>query len=325
MKYDLFCFGKANTDYVATVSFEFLNELKIKKSCAKEVDTEFISMIEKELKYIKKLPGGSTANVAHGFANLSRNKGLKVAYAASIGNDENGKNYEEHMKNSGVDCYFKKIDGHSPVCIALVTPDAERTFVFSPGVSKDYFPEDLPYDLIHFSKIFHTDAYEIASAKNATLAGISFARQENKTVSFDLANAHIIEKHSDNIHSILKISNIVFANKDEFLKLTESKNIEQDAQKLRNLYDFDSLIVKLGSEGAIICDRTLHKIDIFKTNVVDTNGAGDAFAAGFLYGLLQNYDKMFSGKIGSYYASKVVSVSGPRYTEPINNIEERVI
>lgn len=324
MKYDLFCFGKANTDYVAYVPHELLNELKIKKSCAKEVSTEFISDLEKQIKNMKKLPGGSTANVAHGFANLSRNKCLKVAYATSIGTDENGKNYEEHMKASGIDCYFKKIEGNSPVCIALVTPDAERTFIFSPGVSTQYFPEDLPYDLIHDSKIFHTDAYEIASAKNATLSAITFAKQEEKIISFDLANEHIIEKHSNHIHPILKISSIVFANKDEFVKLTNSKNIEEDAQKLRNLYNLDSLIVKLGSKGALICDQELHKIDIFKTHVVDTNGAGDAFAAGFLYGLMSGYKNNFSGKIGSYYASKVVSVSGPRFTESINNIEEMI-
>lgn len=321
--HDLFCFGKANTDYVAQVTDEFLKEFNLEKGIGRAIDEKELKELEKRLKDIKKLSGGSSANVAAGFANIGKSKSFKVAYAATIGNDENGKKFQDEMQKFGIDCYFRKIKGSSPVCITLVTPDTQRTFAWCTGVAKQYSTEFLPKEVIVTSKFFHTDAYELDSAEDAAKTAIELARKNGKRISFDVANEHVINKKKKEIENVIHYSNILFANETEFKTLFGEHDLEELINKHKKR--FSALVLKLGKKGAIIgTEYENHQIPIFPVKAIDTNGAGDAFAAGFLYGSCMNYSTEFSGLIGSYHASLVVSQIGPRLTHPVENIEELV-
>lgn len=327
MKYDLFCFGRANTDYISEITDEkIITDFKLAKGTGTVVSYEIFEALEKELKNIKKTPGGGTANLAAGFAKISKKKGLKTGFACAVGEDENGEKFIKSMQELGVDCFATKIKGNSPTCIVLITKDKERTFAVLPGISNLYKQQDLPYQAIANSKIFHNDTYELFTAQETVLKGIKIAKENKNKISFDLANEKIIEKEKIKIFKILLETNILFANEREFNALVgEEYKIDAIISKIQEWGKIESAILKLGEKGAYIIGNNIHKIDAYTTKVIDTNGAGDAFAAGFLYGILIGYDKEFSGKIGSYYASKIVAQKGPRLEQEIEDIEKEIM
>lgn len=330
MAYDLFCLGKATTDYVVKVDDNLLKDFGLQKGIGKQLSADAVSRLEKAIQKYNKMPGGSTANVAAGLANISTQ--LKIAYAAAIGDDENGKAFEKEMQEKGIDCYLKRVSGRSPVCFALVTPDGERTFVVDVGVATQYKPEDLPCDAIRNSRIFHSDAYELLSSPDALITAINLAYLNGTKISFDIAHEKVVKKERQTINTIINAGfcSFLFANEKEFAELTQSSELETAAMQIarRTLSDFRrniTVVVKLGEKGAIVAENGLtYKIPIFRTNAIDTNGAGDAFAAGFLYGKLCGYETEMCGKIGSFYASKVVAQLGPRLKERIDGIEEMI-
>lgn len=329
MAYDLFCLGKATTDYVVQVDDNLLKEFGLQKGIGKQLSADAVSRLEKAIQKYEKMPGGSTANVAAGLANISTQ--LKIAYAAAIGDDENGKAFEKEMHEKGIDCYLKRVSGRSPVCFALVTPDGERTFVVDVGVATQYTPKDLPCDAIRNSRIFHSDAYELLSSPDALITAINLAHLNGTKISFDIAHEKVVKKERQTINTIIHAGfcSFLFANEKEFAELTQNSELETAAMQIarRTLSDFRkniTVVVKLGEKGALIIADKTYKIPIFKTKAIDTNGAGDAFAAGFLYGRLSGYKTEMCGKIGSFYASKVVAQLGPRLKERIDGIEEKV-
>ncbi len=326
MKYDLFCFGRANTDYVAEISDDkIIEEFGLARGTGTIVSYEIIDELEKILKNARKIPGGGAANVAAGFANISRKKGLKTAFAGAVGTDENGEKFQKSTKDSGVDCHLTKIEGKSPVCVVLITPDKERTFAVAPCVATLYEPKDLPYDAIKESKIFHTDAYELFTARDAVMEAIRFSEKSGNRVSFDLANEKIIEKERIEILKTLMHTDILFANEKEFTALIgEKQSLEKIAEEIKAFKKIETVVLKYGEKGAYVISDKPYRIEPYKTKVIDTNGAGDAFASGFLYGITAGYDKEFSGKLGSYYASKIVSQIGPRLEKQIENLEKEI-
>jgi len=326
----LIALENALVDYTAYVNDDFLANYRLLKGSFNPITAGMKEAMEKSLQAVKS-SGGSAANVCHGFANL----GLFASFIASAGNDENADFYEQELTQAGIVPYIERKSGDTGVCMALITPDKERTLAVNMGESSSLQPEDIMEERFAGSAIFHTSAYALDSMYPAVLRAMDFAKKHNVKVSFELASVKSIQMHRDTIKYLLEnYVDIVFANEEEAEEFTGKAPL----QAIKELDRKAIAVVKLGGKGAIIGQPTSQThvygggaktmemlVPSYKASAVkNTNGAGDAFAAGFLYGIVKGYNIYKAGKIGAFYAAKVVEVESARLPYRISDIEKLI-
>jgi sugar/nucleoside kinase (ribokinase family) len=193
------------------------------------------------------------------------------------------------------------------------------------GAGMNLTKNDINLGDISNSKILHIEAYQLDGEKQteAVFYAMEHAKKNNVLISIDLADPALIERHREKIDKIMKdYANIIFVNEDEAEKLTGKKS----AEAVEAIKKFCKIaIVKIGEKGSLVMDNNgLHKIKGFKVNAINTTGAGDAYAGGFLYGISHDLDVKTSGKIASYIAAQVVashdSMISRNLQEEIKNI-----
>lgn len=321
-------------DYTADVSDDFLKEHGFQKGGFNGISTKLRKSLEQCVKF-EKSPGGSAANVCHGFANL----GMRAAFIGSVGNDENGEFYANELKNAGIAPCVNEKKGPNGICMTFITPDKERTFAVNMGESSSLWPWQFDSEDIRHSNFFHTTAYALDSMYWTVKRAMKIAKKNDVKISFDLASVTSIKRHRRRIRHLLdNYVDIVFANEEEAMAFTGENTIgaalTNDALKYKKKHTHSEhvVVLKLGSEGARICsDAKWGRRGVYAaipayrvSEVKNTNGAGDAFAAGFLYGIAKDYDFIKAGKIGALYASKIVEVESARLPYKISNIEDLI-
>jgi sugar/nucleoside kinase (ribokinase family) len=197
---------------------------------------------------------------------------------------------------------------------ALISEDSERTFGTYLGAALELTPEEMSADIISRYGILHIEGYLV---QNHALieAAMKIAKENGLLVSIDMASFNVVEENLDFLHEMIrKYVDIVFANEDEALALT-GKNTLEAVQEIAAMSKI--AVVKLGAQGSIIQtgDRQI-RIEAIPVQSIDTTGAGDIYAAGFLYALTQNLDLEMAGKIGSLLAGNVVEVMGAKLPDP---------
>ncbi|MBU2637959.1 MAG: adenosine kinase [Nanoarchaeota archaeon] len=317
-------------DYTAYVSDEFLKEHGFQKGGFQGISTELRKNLEQRIKF-SRTTGGSAANVCHGFVNL----GMQAAFIGSVGNDENGKFYGADLEKAGIAHYFHVKRGPNGVCMVLVTPDKERTMAVNMGKSSSLWPWNLHEADIENSDFFHTTAYALDSMYLSVKRAMKIAKRHNVKISFDLASAKSIQRHRKKIDYLLeKYVNIVFANEEEAAEYTG----KSPRDSMFELSEKHIAVVKLGSKGALVGGPVKMRnpkckgsnffrvaVPAYKVaEVKNTNGAGDAFAAGFLYGIAKDMNLYNAGRIGAYYAARVVEAEEAKLRYRISNIEELI-
>lgn len=304
--YDVVGIGNSLLDFTFNVEDSFLNELGLKKGEMLLIDKEKSREIFKKLIDNNSLvsPGGSCSNTIAGIGLL----GGKVAFLGKLGKDENADIYEKQTSEFGVIANFSKHDnevtGHA---ITFITPDKERTFATHLGASIHFSKDDILEDMIKEAKILHLEGYtlEVPLFKSATLHAIDIAKKNNVLLSIDLSDSGIIKRNLEFLKQLVKEHiDIVFVNENEAEALT-SEPPKKAINEIGKICEI--AIVKLGKKGSLIKNKnSLYKIPPYKSEVINTNGAGDMFAAGFLYGMSKDMDIKTSGKLASYLASLVV-------------------
>ena len=270
---------------------------------------------------VKNSPGGSVANTLASVCSL----GGKSLFIGMLGHDTHGDTYLKLIVEVGVTPNLKSCNEMQGTCVVMVTPDAERTMATCLGAGMNLTKEHIELDNISNSKILHIEAYQLDGEKQAEAVfyAMEYAKKNNILVSIDLADRALIERHKDKINIIIKdYADIIFVNEDEAEKLTGKKPVEavEEIKKFCKI-----AIVKIGEKGSLVMDNDgLHKINGFKVNAINTTGAGDAYAGGFLYGISHGLDVKISGKIASYVAAQVVashdSMINRNLQEEIKNI-----
>ncbi len=322
-KYDVYGIANALVDFSVKVDDALLKEFNLTKGRFHQIDEVQSKAILERIRYVeaKISAGGSAANAIATIAML----GGKAAHFSKIGDDEYGASYEKETQEAGVDSKLKKspyITGH---CIVLMTPDAERTFVVNYGASIMITPEEISEEDIKASKILHIDSYEIDSPelKPICIHAFEYAKKHKTKVSLDLSDPGVVQRNKEELKNIIKTYvDIVFANEEEAFQLT-GKDAEAACDEIAQWCG--TAIVKLGAQGSIIKTKDKKvRINAVKTIVVDTTGAGDAYAAGFLYGITHDLSLEESGNLASLLGAKVVSQIGARLTpEMIKKILEK--
>ena len=312
-EYDVIGIGNPILDFTYNVKEEILSEIGLKKGSMQLVSNDQTKEIHKKLEKssVKISPGGSCANTLSGIASL----GGKVMFFGKVGDDKNGEIYEIKTKEDGVITSLSKHKEElTASAVTLITPDSERTFATFLGASVYFKKEDLINEEIKKAKILHLEGYQIANPelKKVIDHAVKIAKDNNIKISLDLSDAGVVKYNLLIFKEFVKNNvDILFANESEAFAFTGKKPKEaiDEIAKICSI-----AIVKTGSDGSLIKSKgKLHEISPYKTNLVNTNGAGDSYAAGFLYGLTKDYNIETSGKIASYVASLIVSKEEARY------------
>jgi sugar/nucleoside kinase (ribokinase family) len=306
-KYDVAGIGSPLLDFIFEVEESILAEMNLKKGQMHLIDEKKSREILKRLeKYkVKTAPGGSSANTLAGISRL----GGSAVFLGKIGKDKHGDIYEQKTGEEGVKARLSKhesaVTGHA---ITFITPDSERTFATHLGASLYFRKENVFEEEIKNSKILHIEGYQLEdpNLKEAAIHAMNIAKANNVKISLDLADPALIERNLSPLRELVKkYADVIFVNEKEAEAFTGKK--EEEA--LHEIYDMcDIAIVKLGEKGSLIkANNRIYSIQINKVKVVNTNGAGDAYAAGILYSLANNLDIEKAGKIAAYISSQVVA------------------
>ncbi len=308
--YDLIGIGSPVMDLLASVSDEHMVNVPGEKGGMVLVDPEEMKALVAQLATAPATStGGSAANTT-----LNANRlGLKTTFLGKLGNDDHARNYRERFAAVGVDpSRFKHGDHANAQCLALVTPDTERTMRTCLGAAMTLSPDEISVEDFRGCRHAHIEGYLVFNRDLAD-AVLSAARAAGCTVSLDLASFEVVGASRDWLFSQFKTGlDVVFANEDEIKALYESDE-SYDILARRLAGEGVVAAVKVGKDGAWIAEGDdLHRIEpVTISDAIDTNGAGDSWAAGFLSGYIHGHHHSISGKIGSHIGAETVRHIGP--------------
>jgi sugar/nucleoside kinase (ribokinase family) len=307
---DLVGVGSPIVDTLVRVDESFLASVPGEKGGMVLVEAETIAEILARLTPpFEESPGGAAGNTTFAAARL----GLRTAFVGKVGDDVPGRFYLDRFAALGGDpSRFVRGQGPNGRCLSLVTPDGARTLRTHLGVAATLRPEEVTPAAFAGCRHAHIEGYLLFN--DALMqAVLEAARAAGCTLSLDLGSFEVVRAAGKRLEHILReFIEIVFANEDEAAALLgEGHSHATLATRLGEYCPIAAL--KLGAEGAILSDREgiLHPIAAFPVaNVVDTTGAGDLWAAGFLYGWLKGRDLATCGHYGSFIGAEVVQVMG---------------
>jgi sugar/nucleoside kinase (ribokinase family) len=304
--------GNALVDIMTQLKDDsILERFKFPKGSMTLVDNEMSGYLYNEtMGLIKhKTSGGSAANTIHGLSHL----GVETTFIGKIGNDELGKFFKKDMQNSGISpILFNSITETGKV-LAMVSPDSERTMATYLGAAIELCAQDLTSDIFKGHDFFYVEGYLVQN-KELIQKALRLAKQSGIKTCIDLASFNVVLDNIDFLKEIIsEYVDIVFANEEEAKALTG----KEPSEALKELSDICEIaIVKIGSKGSYVKEGSeTVVVPVRKANSIDTTGAGDLYAAGFLYGKGKGYSNLISGEIGSLLAGRVIEHIGAKMEE----------
>ena len=306
--------GNALTDILLQIdNDDILFSLNLMKGGMQLINTDRSEEISNAVSQYPKImaTGGSASNTINGITRL----GMNAGFVGKVGKDDIGLFFTNDSIFNGVEPHLLQSETPSGRCIVLVSPDSERTLCTYLGAACELLASDLTPELFHNYDIFHIEGYLVQN-HDLIRTAVSLAKQEGLTVSIDLASYNVVEENLDFLHEIIKdYVDIVFANEEEARAFT-GKEPEEALNYISELCDI--AIVKVGKDGSYIKSGT-EKIQITArlANCIDTTGAGDLYASGFLFGLANNFSFEVCGKIGSLVSGNVVEVLGAKMQDEV--------
>ena len=312
-QFDLLGIGNAVVDVLYEVDEKFIKKNNLQKNVMTLIDEEKAEEFYSLPKEGIEIAGGSVANSTVGFASLSG----KPAFIGKIKDDNLGKSFSKSLADNKV---FYKTEPilEGPVtarCFIFVTPDAQRTMNTYIGACSLLSPKDIDEELVKNSKISYLEGYcwEEQLAKESLIKAAEIAHKADNKVSLTLSDPFCVERHRDEFKDLVKKHiDILFANEIEANKLCQTENFDESIKEISEITEIAA--ITRSEKGAEICNgKEVVKIEpkIFG-EVKDTTGAGDLFAAGFLYGLSKNFSVLKSGNIASISAGEIISHFGAR-------------
>jgi len=303
--------GAPIMDSLARVPESFVSAIGGAKGGMEYVEAARMESVLQELAgQVTEVPGGSAANTTQALAQL----GLEVAFLGKIGNDSTSNIYLDNFRQSGGNISkFKKGDLPNARCLSLVTPDSERTMRTHLGAAVTLSTSEISVADFQDCRHAHLEGYLLFNPELA-LHILKCASQAGCSISLDLASFEVVHASKDILKDLLtRYVDIVFSNEDEAKAFVGKENdYPSMARELGNYSDI--AVVKVGKEGShIVQNGELISIKpVLVEKALDTTGAGDAWAAGFLYGWLTGKPLEHSGNLGSRLGAEVVQVLGPR-------------
>jgi adenosine kinase len=312
-KYDIVGIGNAIVDLIAEVDDSYLKKNAITKGSMSLVDYEVVNRIGNEVNITRTISGGSVANSIVSIAQQN----LKTAFIGKVNQDELGEKFSQGLKKEKVEFKITKssTNKYTARCVILVSTDAERTMNTYLGISQELTEEDIDLGIISNSSILYLEGYlwDLDNAKKAIKKSILTAKSSETIVAFSISDAFCVDRFREEFIDLINNSaDLIFANEAEIKSLYETSELDTAIKKCQETNKI--FAVTLGDKGA----KIIHRYEIFDikaetiNKLVDTTGAGDLFAAGFLAEYIKTQDLKSSGKQGVKMASIIIQQFGAR-------------
>ena len=317
-KFDVVGIGNAIVDIIARCEDSFLSKHDLAKGFMRLVPAEEAGRLYEAMGPAIERSGGSAANTIAGLASFGANCGV----IGRVASDQFGGIFRHDIRSLGV-AYDTppSMDGEPTArCLILVTPDGERTMNPFLGVSVDFAPSDIDASLIEEAKIVYLEGYlfDREEAKAAFKAAAKLARKSGAKVALTLSDAFCVDRHRADFQALIRDgADIVFANEKEITSLYEVNSFAEAADAA--LQDCELAVLTRSEAGSVIVSKgeTIQVVPEPVREVVDVTGAGDLYAAGFLYGLTNGAPLEIRGQLGSLAAAEVIGHIGARPETPL--------
>ncbi len=256
-----------------------------------------------------KASGGSAANTIHGLAHL----GIKTGFVGTVGNDDMGRFFKKDMQVNQITPILFRTMNETGRAMALISTDSERTFATYLGAAVDLSTDDISHDLFKGYDYFYIEGYLVQDREMFEKA-LRLAARAGLKICLDLASFNIVDENVDFFKSMIsKYVDILFANEEEIRSLT-GKSPEEGALETREICDL--VVIKLGAEGSFcVCEEGMVRVGVRPSKAIDTTGAGDLFAAGFIFGHMKGLSAETCGQMGAILAGRVIELIGAKMDE----------
>jgi sugar/nucleoside kinase (ribokinase family) len=313
-RYDVLGIGNAIVDVIARAEEDFLLKQGMHKGTMALIDEKRAEAIYDAMGPAIEMSGGSAANTIVGLASL----GARAAFVGKVKDDGLGRAFSHDIRASGVAFATPPASAGPSTgrCYVLVTPDGERTMNTYLGAAQDLHPADIEADMIAASAITYLEGYlwDPKHAKDAFLKAAKIAHDSDRKVALTLSDAFCVDRWRDEFLQLMRSRTVdlIFANEKELQSLYQTADFNTAVAALRA--DIDVAVVTRSEKGCLVVspDGT-EAVPAFPVErVVDTTGAGDLFAAGFLSGLARGADDRTCGRLGALAAAEVIQHLGAR-------------
>ncbi|WP_339689260.1 adenosine kinase [uncultured Parasphingorhabdus sp.] len=313
-RYDIVAIGNAIVDVISQASDEFLDEEQLVKGSMALIDAARAQELYRDMGPAREISGGSGSNTLAGASILGR----QCALIAQVADDQLGEVFAHDIRATGIDFDVPPLGQEPPTarCLIFVTPDAQRTMNTFLGASQFLPPAAVDSDLIASGAILYLEGYlwDADEPKAAMALGIDIAREHGRKVAFTLSDTFCVDRHREEFVGLIdggKID-ILFANEAEIKMLAETEDF--DAAVAQTAAKVETLVVTRSENGAIAVrdGKTTAVAAEPVDHIVDTTGAGDLFASGFLSGYIEQRPMEECLTIGAIAAAEVISHYGAR-------------
>ncbi len=319
-RFDMVAIGNAIMDVLAYVDDAFLVTHALRKGTMRLVERDQVDSLCSNLLSKIEVPGGSAANTVVGFSVL----GGKTAFIGKVADDRLGRAFARDISAYGVHFATKKLsnDLSTAYCLVLITPDAQRTMNTYLGACQALNPDDIDFELIRNAHITYLEGYQwdIPQAEELMQKVAHVALESGSKVALSLSDCLCVERHRTEFRNWVRSHvDILFANETEIMSLYQVRTFEEALYCARK----DCFLVALtrGEKGSVIATPDTVQVMASESvaKVVDTTGAGDLFAAGFLYGLTCGGSTTLCARIGNLCAAEIINHCGVRPLRPFGS------
>jgi sugar/nucleoside kinase (ribokinase family) len=311
--FDVVGIGNAIVDVLVQTQDDFLEDHGLTKGTMALVDQSQAEQLYASLGPGLETSGGSAANTLAGLAQL----GGRAGFIGRVRNDQLGDIFAHDIRAVGAhyETAAATAGPSTARCLILVTPDAQRTMCTYLGASVNLHPDDLDLDLVRQAKVLYLEGYlwDSDEAKQAFIAAAEVMRQSGGQVALSLSDAFCVDRHRESFQELVDGHvDILFANEMEITSLYKANSFEEAVDQVRGRCRVAALT--RSAEGSLVLsgEQSLPIAPFSLGDLVDTTGAGDLYAAGFLYGYTQGENLERCGRLGSLCAGQVVTQLGPR-------------
>jgi len=312
LRFDVVGIGNAIVDVISQEDESFITDHGLEKGAMSLIDADRAVELYGRMTNPSQASGGSGANTLAGVASF----GGTAAFIGKVRDDELGQAFRDDIRDIGVAFDVPAAADGPPTgrSMIVVTPDAERTMNTALGAATTLYAADIDTNLVQASQVLYCEGYiwDIDVTKDAIRTAIAAAKEAGRKVSFTLSDGFCVERHHADWQRLLDGPiDILFGNTDELAILTGTDDVAAGLESIRGKAEI--VAITRSAEGSIIvtADQTI-EVPAEPVEVVDTTGAGDLYAAGFLYGLTSGTDLATAGRYGSIAAAEVISHVGAR-------------
>lgn len=322
-KFDVVGLGNAIVDIIAPATDAFLKEWDIAKDAMNLIEEDRAKLLTREAKKPVITSGGSGANTIAGIASF----GGSAAYIGKVADDELGEQFDKEMTGEGISFHHVPLEGGPATArsIIFVTDDGARSMNTFLGASVEFCADDVSAEMVKDAEILYLEGYlfDKDPAKEAFVHASEIAKAAGRKVSLTLSDKFCVDRHRDSFrHLVRNHVDLLFANEEELLSLYETEDFDDALSQLGE--DIAVAAVTRSARGSVVLgDGEPIVVPAEPVNrVVDTTGAGDQYAAGFLFGYTHDLPLALCAKLGHIAAAEVISHYGPRPQVSLKSLAE---